>query len=124
MEAGDREPAMLHVQIVKGPPTEVQTFTDDDLAKRLTDQDVEVIREIFRTPLTGSYNWDYEAANSKIRRLYELGKRFNWNSELDVDWTLKPEPRELSEADGPEGFRDHPKWKALTPQQKADFARR
>ena len=59
---------MLHVSIVKGPPTEVQTFTDDDLAKRLTDHDVETIREIFRTPLTGSYNWDYETANAKIRR--------------------------------------------------------
>lgn len=78
---------MLHVSIVKGPPTEVQTFSDDDLAKRLTDHDVETIREIFRTPLTGSYNWDYENANTKIRRLYELGKRFNWNSELDIDWT-------------------------------------
>lgn len=115
---------MLQVQEVQGPPTEVQYFDDDELAHRLTDHDVEVIREIFRTPLTGSYNWDYEAANSRIRRLYELGKRFNWNSELDVDWTLAPPARELTEDDGPEGFKDHPKWKALTPQQKADFMRR
>ena len=79
--------------VVEGPPTEVQTFDDDELAHRLTDHDVEVIREIFKTPLTGSYNWDYEAANSKIRRLYELGKRFNWNSELDVDWTQAPPAR-------------------------------
>jgi hypothetical protein len=114
---------MLHVQVVKGPPTEVQTFDEDDLAHRLTDHDVEVIREIFKTPLTGSYNWDYEAANSRIRRLYELGKRFNWNSELDVDWTLQM-PAPTKPSDGPEGFRDHPKWQALTPEQKADFGRR
>lgn len=115
---------MLQVQVVQGPPTEVQYFDEDELAHRLTDHDVEVIREIFRTPLTGSYNWDYEAANSRIRRLYELGKRFNWNSELDVDWTLPPPERGAEEGAGPEGFRDHPKWQALTPAQKADFGRR
>jgi hypothetical protein len=116
---------MLNVKVVEGPPTAVQTFDDDDLAHRLTDHDVQVIREIFQTPLTGSYNWDYEAANSRIRRLYELGKRFNWNAELDVDWNQSPPPPEPgAEQVGPEGFRDHPKWQALTPAQKADFARR
>ncbi|MBW8816592.1 MAG: ferritin-like domain-containing protein [Caulobacterales bacterium] len=115
---------MLHVNIVKGPPTEVQLFDADDLANRLTDHDVEVIREIFRTPLTGSYNWDYEAANTRIRRLYELGKRFNWNSELDVDWTLPERDREPTGAAGPEGYAEHPKWAALDAEQRAEFARR
>jgi hypothetical protein len=114
---------MLQVQVVEGPPTEVQYFDEDDLAHRLSDHDVEVIREIFRTPLTGSYNWDYEAANARIRRLYELGKRFNWNSELDVDWSLAP-GEHPGEIEGPEGFRDHPKWKALSQAQRADFMRR
>ncbi|MGA0606811.1 ferritin-like domain-containing protein [Phenylobacterium sp. VNQ135] len=114
---------MLQVQVVKGPPNEVQYFDEDDLAHRLTDRDVEVIREIFRTPLTGSYNWDYEAANSRIRRLYELGKRFNWNSELDVDWALEM-PAPTGRPPEPEGFCDHPKWRALTPEQKGDFMRR
>lgn len=114
---------MLQVQVVKGPPTEVQYFDEDDLAHRLTDHDVEVIREIFRTPLTGSYNWDYEAANVRIRRLYELGKRFNWNSELDVDWGLQMPAPEGAPPE-PEGFADHPKWTALSPEQKADFMRR
>ncbi len=115
---------MLHVNVVKGPPTEVQLFDDDELAKRLTDHDVEVIREIFKTPLTGSYNWDYEAANTRIRRLYELGKRFNWNSELDVDWTLPERDREPSGASGPEGFAEHPKWQKLSDEQRAEFMRR
>lgn len=114
---------MLHVTQVKGPPTEVQFFSDDEIAQRLTDHDVEVIREIFRTPLTGSYNWDYEAANSKIRRLYELGKRFNWNAELDVDWNQAP-PADAGEGAEPEGFAEHPKWKALTPEQKRAFSAR
>ncbi|MDX5331063.1 MAG: ferritin-like domain-containing protein [Caulobacteraceae bacterium] len=117
---------MLHVQVVQGPPTEVQTFDDDELARRLTDHDVECIREIFKTPLTGSYNWDYETANTKIRKLYELGKRFNWNSELDIDWN-QPYPQAAQAEEGQEeadGFGAHPKWQALTAAQKADFAAR
>jgi hypothetical protein len=113
---------MLHVTEVDGPPTAVQYFDDEDLAKRLSDHDVDVIREIFNTPLTGSYNWDYEIANSKIRRLYELGKRFNWNTELDINWD-QPLPAHAAAApgEGPEGFAGHPKWEALTPAQKAEF---
>ena len=116
---------MLKVRETEGPPAIVQTFDDDDLARRLSDHDVEVIREIFSTPLTGSYNWDYETANSKIRRLYELGKRFNWNTELDIDWTQRPDGRPSDgEIEAPEGFAGHPKWEALSPDQKRDFQHR
>lgn len=116
---------MLQVHEVKGPPTEVQYFDDDELAARLTDHDVETIREIFQTPLTGSYNWDYETANTKIRRLYELGKRFNWNVEFDIDWNQPLPPRDTAKrSEGPEGFAGHPKYEALSPAQKADFGRR
>lgn len=116
---------MLQVQDVKGPPTAVQYFDDEDLSKRLDDHDVAVIREIFNTPLTGSYNWDYEIANSKIRRLYELGKRFNWNSELDIDWDQPPPASPQGEvSEGPEGFAGHPKWEALTAGQKQEFQHR
>lgn len=114
---------MLHVNVVKGPPTAVEYFSEDDIAARLTDHDVEVIREIFNTPLTGSYNWDYETANSKIRRLYELGKRFNWNAEMDIDWT-QAAPAEAAGAGEPEGFAAHPKWQALSPAQKVEFQHR
>ena len=65
----------MKVHLVDAPPTDVRTFEDPgELADKLTPEDVEIIREIFNTPLTGSYNWDYESANAKIRRLYELGK--------------------------------------------------
>ena len=41
--------------------------------------------EIFQTPLTGSYNWDYTVQDNRIKKLYELGKKLNWNVEVDVD---------------------------------------
>ena len=115
---------MLHVHQVDGPPKAVQYFTDDDLSQKLSDHDVEVIREIFNTPLTGSYNWDYETANSKIRRLYELGKRFNWNPEMDIDWNQPPPVRSAAPQEGPEGYAGHPKWEALSAEQKREFQHR
>ncbi len=114
----------MRVTIVNQPPQEVQTF-DNELSDQMSPADVEVVREIFNTPLTGSYNWDYEAANAKIRRLYELGKKFNWNAELDVDWDVPFPHTESPDAQpqgAPTGFGAHPKFQALTPEQKLDFA--
>lgn len=41
----------------------------------LTNKDVKDIQEIFQTPLIGTYNWDYTAADDRINRLYQLGKK-------------------------------------------------
>tara|TARA_Y100000780_G_C13640652_1_gene400347 strand:- start:199 stop:1251 length:1053 start_codon:yes stop_codon:yes gene_type:complete len=46
------------------------------------------VAEIFETPLTGSYNWDYNLQEDRIKRIYELGKTLNWNVEVDVDWNI------------------------------------
>lgn len=58
-----------------------------DNEPRLTTQHVEDIVEIFQTPLTGHYNWDYSSADGRIRKLYRLGKELNWNADVDVDWS-------------------------------------
>ena len=55
----------------------------------LSKKDVEEITEIFHTPLTGSYNWDYSAADDKINRLYQLAKKRQWDVEIDLDWSNK-----------------------------------
>jgi hypothetical protein len=114
---------MLHVRLVDGPPQDVRRFDNDDhLADKLTHADVETIREIFHTPLTGSFNWDYEDANAKIRRLYELGKKFNWNAQLDVDWSQPFPHTENPNVAGLNPFAGHPKYEALSDAQKLDFA--
>jgi hypothetical protein len=117
------ENAMVHVRLVDGPPRDIRRFdNEDELASKLTAEDVETIREIFHTPLTVSFNWDYENANAKIRRLYELGKRFNWNAQLDVDWD-QPMPEGEDPNDSRlNAFAGHPKYEALTAGQKHDFA--
>ena len=61
----------------------------------LTDLDPTDVVEIFQTPLTGTYNWDYTVQDNRVKKLYELGKQLNWNAETDVDWT--PEFKEITD---------------------------
>ena len=63
-------------------PRDVIKF-DEDVPAGLNPTD---IVEIFQTPLTGSFNWDYTVQDNRIKKLYELGKELNWNVEKDVDW--------------------------------------
>ena len=112
---------MLNVKLVDGPPQEIREF-DDEVVNHLTGEDVEVIREIFRTPLTGSYNWDYEDANAKIRKLYELGKRFNWDAQMDVAWDTPFPHTEYPSAPEMNAYLGNPKYEALSPEDKLKFA--
>lgn len=70
-------------------PTEISAIlvSEVDAGPVMTPVQVESIREIFMTPLTGSYNWDYESADSRIRKLYDLGKELNWNVDINLDWS-------------------------------------
>ena len=66
-----------------GPPEDLLYF-DEDI--NLTQKQVEDVVEIFNTPLTGAYNWDYTVADNRIKKLYELGKELNWNGSIDLNW--------------------------------------
>ena len=113
----------MKVRLVDAPPTDVRTFEEPgELADKLSPEDVEIVREIFKTPLIGSYNWDYESANVKIRRLYELGKKFNWDAQMDVDWDVPFDKREGPSQAGLNPFHDHPVYLAMSDERKNDYA--
>jgi len=78
--------------------------------------------EIFQTPLTGSYNWDYTVQDNRIKKLYELGKKLNWNVEVDVDWSppFKPMTPEFFEFQDNQ-WKNHPQYKVLSTEQKEEF---
>ena len=78
--------------------------------------------EIFQTPLTGSYNWDYTVQDNRIKKLYELGKKLNWNVEVDVDWSppFKSMTSEFFEFQDVQ-WKNHPQYKLLTTEQKEEF---
>ena len=81
----------MGIDYVEDAPSEIRQFGDEESAwGGMTVTDVQHVAEIFNTPLTGAYNWDYRVADNRIQRLYELGKTLNWNGSLDVHWDQTP----------------------------------
>jgi hypothetical protein len=111
------------IKFVNAPPTDVRYLPDaDDIGSTFSPRDVEQIAEIFQTPLTGAYSWDYEQAEAKLRKLYKLGKERNWNAELDVDWR-KTFPRTESPmiAGGHNPYEGWQCFDALSDAEKVEF---
>ena len=72
----------MKITELKTTPTELREFY---LPESFKPEHIEDIVEIFNTPLVGSYNWDYTDADTRIKKLYELGKKLNWNGSIDLD---------------------------------------
>jgi hypothetical protein len=113
---------MTKVRFVDKAPRELRYHLGEGDPKLLPG-DVESIAEIFRTPLVGSYTWNYEESDRRIRKLYRLGKERNWNAETDIDWS-KP----ISRKENPiqEGI-DNPfvgwdSYEKLTEAEQIEFA--
>ena len=77
----------MKISKVDNPPKEDKLFEGANypVEEELNPEDVV---EIFNTPLTGCYNWDYKVQDNRIKKLYELGKELEWNVEKDVDWSI------------------------------------
>ena len=71
----------MKITELKITPTELREF---DLPEGFKPEHIEDIVEIFNTPLVGSYNWDYTDADTRIKKLYELGKKLNWMLDTDL----------------------------------------
>ena len=77
----------MKISKIDNPPKEDKIFEGANypVEQELNPEDVV---EIFNTPLTGCYNWDYKVQDNRIKKLYELGKELEWNVEKDVDWSI------------------------------------
>jgi len=124
----------MAIRYIDAAPRRVQFFEPlaaDDLEGRLGAVEVTHIAELFNTPLTGAYNWDYRVADDRINKLYELGKQLNWNSSLDVHWDRTPdwhqapplsaEKREEILAGSP--WIGYAPWDAMSTEKKLEFVR-
>ena len=63
----------MGVQFVIDTPDKIRFF--DPEAPALDASSAQQVAEIFQTPLTGAYNWDYKVQDDRIKKLYELGKQ-------------------------------------------------
>ena len=104
-----------------GPPSDLLYFENE---MNLTKDHVEDIVEIFNTPLTGSYNWDYTVADNRIKKLYELGKQLNWNGSIDLNWDYThPADQKLVQVDEQLPHETLAAYEALTEEEKIEFDR-
>ena len=112
----------MTVRFVDEAPREL-TYTPDpeDPAARMSAETVDRIAEIFHTPLTGSYVWDYGSADGKIKRLYRLGKELNWNAETDLDWTLEYAKDSSPSGKGGNPLKGFPGYEALPYERKLEY---
>jgi hypothetical protein len=95
---------------------------EEDIASRMDAADIETVVEIFDTPLTGAYNWDYQQGRTRINKLYELGKQLNWNASVDLDWSV-PFSRDefpMDEAFNP--FVGYDEYEAMTHAERVNFS--
>jgi len=109
-------------------PRKIQSFSGsdrrkgdvDDIDDRITSAHADAVAEIFQTPLTGSYNWDYTIQDNRIQKLYELGKELNWNAQMDIDWD-RPWPEEDFDQ-GAElmNLADYQPYMDLSPERKKE----
>ncbi len=116
----------MKVQWTPDTPRKIQQYAgadypreNPDLEDLLTSEQVDHIAEIFNTPLTGSYNWDYKVQDDRIKKLYDLGKQLNWDPEVDIDWD-RPWPAEERSAEMM-NLHDYPPYQALSDKRKDEF---
>lgn len=91
---------------------------EEDLPPYMNQGVAEDIAEIFNTPLSGAYNWDYTVQDNRIKKLYELGKELNWNVELDIDWNR---PLNIITEPAPIFWDEYEPYKKLSDDKKVEF---
>lgn len=74
----------MKIKVLEETPVDPREF---DLPEKFSAENIEDVVEIFNTPLVGHYNWDYTDADTRIKKLYELGKKLNWDGSIDLDWS-------------------------------------
>jgi hypothetical protein len=116
----------MQVEWIANTPRKIQLYAgadfpreNPDLEDVLTSAHVDHVAEIFQTPLTGTYNWDYRIQDDRIKKLYDLGKRLNWDPEIDIDWN-RPWPLETR---APEmmNLHDYEPYLAMDEKTKDEF---
>ena len=113
----------MTIQVAAHTPNEVRYFPEaDDIAAKLTEDNIQDIIEIFKTPLEGAYNWDYSSIDGRIRKLYRLGKELNWNQETDLNWDQNY-PKDQSPSDmAYNPFAGYAPFETMSEEQKLSFA--
>ena len=94
----------MKVKYTDATPRKIKDFNQEELS--LTPAQVEDIAEI------------YTIQDNRIAKLYELGKKLNWNTSIDIDWDR---PLVVSDEIPPMFWDDYPPYKGLDEEGKENF---
>lgn len=119
----------MKMEILEQTPRKIQNYAgsdrragdENDIEDLLTHDDVDTVAEIFNTPLTGAYNWDYTVQDDRIKKLYELGKQLNWDAQMDINWEQPWPDEDFEEGAEMMNLADYPPYMALSDEQKKEF---
>jgi hypothetical protein len=70
--------------------------------------------ETVATAFPTVFNWDYRFRHEELARLYEKGKKLQWNAATDIDWSIDVDPERLGIED------DETLYALLQPPQRLD----
>jgi len=82
----------MQLTFVEQTPNTVREMAKES---ELSPEQVQHVAEIFHTPLTGAYNWDYSEQDNRIKKLYDLGKQLNWDAEVNINWSQTPNVQDI-----------------------------
>lgn len=111
----------MSIEYVAKAPNTIHYFPEEEGIARIGEKQITDIVEIFQTPLTGSYNWDYDSADGRIRKLYNLGKELNWNQQFDLNWDRNFPRTEHPTDQAFNPFVGYAPFEALSPEQRVEF---
>ncbi len=125
----EKEEVPVKLKYVDETPRKIQRFAgskrqegqETDIDDLLTSEHVDAVAEIFQTPLTGAFNWNYTLQDDRIKKLYELGKQLNWNVELDIDWSPEWPEEDFEEGAQLMNLADYQPYIDLTQEEKREF---
>ena len=117
----------MKITKVQTPPKDIAQFSGANYPVEDEGINPEDVVEIFNTPLTGSYNWDYTVQDNRIKKLYELGKEKNWNVEEDINWNeeegINPDSDAAAFMFFDEQWKGHKDYEKLTTEQRKEFVK-
>ncbi|MDP2228602.1 MAG: ferritin-like domain-containing protein [Moraxellaceae bacterium] len=112
----------MAIEFVQTTPHDIRYFPEvGEPVAGMTEKDITDVAEVFNTPLVGTYNWDYDSADGRIRKLYQLGKELNWNQEKDLDWSRTYPHSEPPTDPGFNPFVGYGPFEALSDEEKLRF---
>lgn len=74
--------------------------------------------EILKTPMEICWQFDYAIDAPKLKTLYSKAKKYQWDAEEDIDWTLEVDPSKPVVGRDPMGMFHVPLIKQLSPSQQ------